>query len=1010
MSKHQEEIARLQDEIAKLRAVRDLLGQEIVDPKITALEEQLSPLVDTGGGSFINADVNTQGGDFIGRDKIVNIYQGAYHGLAPHTEQEALEIYMGLIMDRCGVLPLQGFTDQTSDATTGKARLSLPGVYIQLNTSFTASREKLEKYLKEGNLPSFDSLNQSDTRETAGVGRELREQKNLSALHASILGRKLVLLGEPGSGKTTFVNFLAYCIASNKWDVLGDWREEERQIIPIMIVLRDFAYWLSGAQKRESQGVYALWAFILHDLKLRNLEFAAPILEKAIQQGRALILLDGLDEVPPSLEARGKVLQIVDEFSQRYKDSRYLVTCRVLSYDDPQWRLDAHDFPALTIAPFNETQINDFIHAWHTEVASKWNQPRYELDKLESKLRGEVARREDLRRLAPNPLLLTVMALVHTSDGELPEARALLYERAVDILLWRWDQQKSKAHGEESRMVVKLREVGRDRGDLLVRLAKLAFLAHQQIKADDGNDEVTGISESTLLNELRELHPKRSLDWAEEIVDIMKMRAGLLLERTGGIFSFPHRTFQEYLAGMHLARQTNFTTEALKCIGQGDFWRIVVLLAAGNLVHSSVPDYEKPTWLAEELCPITKTDNETAWRRAWLGGEVLLEVGLNRVRDTERGRNLLERVRTRLADLLESGALAPRERMDAGDVLGALGDPRFDAEQFALPVLFRGNPEPLLGFVNIPAGPFTMGSDDKEDQAYSDEKPASSVTLPEFFIARYPVTNAQYQHFVEDGGYDQEKYWAPEGWAWRTGADFDLSSIKDDSIRKAYENNLKQRPVEKRSQPYWWNNPQWGARTRPVVGVSWYEALAYINWLNEKIQAYAVQKISQPNLSQDALAFWQGLADKQLRVSLPTEAQWEKAARGGESRKYPWGNEWQADHANTSEADLNETSAVGAFPKGQSLHQLLDLSGNVFEWTVTKWSKSDPMKQDWKYPYKTNDGRNDLSGIAVRTLRGGSWANDFRYARCANRSRNVPDYYPSNLGFRLVVSLAISEY
>ena len=173
-----------QENIAILRAARDLLGKDIVDAKIAELErqeQQLQPAIDTGGGAFINAPVHTQGGDFVGRDKIVNIYQGMYHGLAPHTEQDALEIYMGLIMDRCGVLPLQGFTDQTSDATTGKAHLSLPGVYIQLNTSYPISPEKLEKYLKKGNLPSFDSLNETETRQVAGIGRELGERKNLSA-------------------------------------------------------------------------------------------------------------------------------------------------------------------------------------------------------------------------------------------------------------------------------------------------------------------------------------------------------------------------------------------------------------------------------------------------------------------------------------------------------------------------------------------------------------------------------------------------------------------------------------------------------------------------------------------------------------------------------------------------------------------------------------------------------------------------------------------------------------
>ena len=1010
MSNIQQQIEKLRNKIESYRALQEDLG-ETAKQKIAELQNELRALIQTQGGAFIAGDVQTDGGDFVGRDKIINnVYQGAYHGLAPHTEEEALCIYKELIMDRCGVLPLQGVTDQTSDATTSQARLSLPGVYIQLQTNFAVSPEKVNKYINEGNLPSLEALSGDKKRGEAEIGRELRASHNLSVLQAAILVRRLVLLGEPGSGKTTFVNFLAHCIAAGNWGELNNWREDERDILPVLVVLRDFAYWLSSAPPQDTLGAHALWTYILHDLKLRNLEFAAPLLERAIQKGRALILLDGLDEVPPSPEARGKVLRIVDDFSRRYRDSRYLVTCRVLSYDDPQWQLNAHEFPSVTIAPFNETQISDFIHAWHTEIASKWNKPRRELEVLESKLRGEVARREDLRRLAPNPLLLTVMALVHTSDGELPEARARLYERAVDILLWRWDQQKGAAQGEESRVVVKLREAGRDRGDLLVRLSNLAFRAHGQLKDGDDKDEVTGISEADLLKELRELHPKRSLDWAEEVVEIMKMRAGLLLERTGGVFSFPHRTFQEYLAGMYLARQNNFTTEALKCVTQGDFWRIVVLLAVGSLVHSSRPDYEKPLWLAEELCPINKKDDETAWRRAWLAGEVLLEMGLNRVRDTEHGRALLGRVCARLTDLLEAGVLTPRQRLEAGDALAALGDPRFDEKLWSLPVLLHNKPEPLLGFVHIPGGAFVMGSADDDKDAYKDERPQHKVNLPDFYLARYPQTNAQYAHFMEAGGYETEHYWTPQGWDWRQGKDFDLSLIKDDDLRKNYQDWLSQRPQEKRGQPFFWNHPQWGAPTRPVVGVSWYESLAYCAWLEEQLQTFSLKRLAQGGLSAQETAFWDGLAKGTLRVGLPSEAHWEKSARAapfplppGEGvSTYPWGSEITPDHANYDQTGLKQTSPVGMFPRGASALGLLDLSGNVWEWTHTPW-RLDLYDPTFKYPY-LSDEREAEDAPDLRVLRGGSWSDSGGFARCAYRAGYIPGLFGSDFGFRMMVS------
>lgn len=941
-------------------------------------------------------DVSTGGGDFTGRDKITNIYQGAYHGLAPRDQGEALSIYLTTLLDRCSVLPLQGFTDQTSDATGGRPRLTLPGVYIQLNTKVDVSEKKLEAALRAGKINALADLRPDQGRDAAMPGREIEQGKALSALQAAILLPKMVLLGDPGSGKTTFVNFVSYAIAACRWDDLPGWPAQSRALIPILVTLRDFAYWLASPRERQPTGVAALWAYIQHDLEMRNLSFAAPLLEAALQNGQAFLLLDGLDEVPPTQESRGVTLQIAQDFAARYRASRYLVTCRILSYDDPAWQLPARDFPALTLAPFNDEQIDAFIHAWHEEIAARWNQPRHELNKLESKLRSEVARRPDLKRLAPNPLLLTVMALVHTSDGELPEARALLYERAVEILLWRWDQQKGKAQGEESRIVTQLCAAGRDRNDLLVRLAALAYAAHQQVHDGDDTESVTGIAESDLLNELCALHPKKSRDWAAEVVETMKLRAGLLLERTGGAFTFPHRTFQEYLAGVHLARLPNFTAETLACLTRGDFWRIVVLLAVGYLVHSN-KDYEKPRLLVEELCPPEAQDTLEAWRCAWLAGEVLLELGLNRAQDTEHGKRLLKRARERLLQLVEQGKLTPRERLEAADVLGALGDPRFDATRLHLPARLRSQPEPLLGFVKIPARTLTVGSEKDDKEADSGEKPAHPVTLPDFWIARYPVTNAQYRHFVKAGGYNAERYWTPEGWAWRNGAGYDLSSINNDDRLENFQDWLARRPKERRDRPYWWNNPQWGAPTRPVVGVSWYEALAYCKWLDEQLRA------SQP-----------GLFPKNYVVRLPTEAEWEYAARAPignrksqiENRKYPWGDDWQENHANIDETGLKQTNPVGMFHQGGAPETLLfDLVGNTWDWTRSRWGR-DPYNPEYGYPYKVDDGRENLDGAFLRVLRGGSWDDDRRGARCASRNRHVPDYFDYCVGFRCIVSLA----
>jgi formylglycine-generating enzyme required for sulfatase activity len=152
------------------------------------------------------------------------------------------------------------------------------------------------------------------------------------------------------------------------------------------------------------------------------------------------------------------------------------------------------------------------------------------------------------------------------------------------------------------------------------------------------------------------------------------------------------------------------------------------------------------------------------------------------------------------------------------------------------------------------------------------------------------------------------------------------------------------------------------------VGVSWFEALAYVRWL----------------------AAFTGRACR-----LPTEAEWEKAARGTDGRIYPWGDERAEGRANTSETDLGRTTVVGAFPGGASPYGALDMSGNVWEWCSSAWKD---------YPYRADDGREDLEGDDFRVWRGGSWNDDRRYARCASRLSSRPDdvFFDFNVGFRVV--------
>lgn len=251
-----------------------------------------------------------------------------------------------------------------------------------------------------------------------------------------------------------------------------------------------------------------------------------------------------------------------------------------------------------------------------------------------------------------------------------------------------------------------------------------------------------------------------------------------------------------------------------------------------------------------------------------------------------------------------------------------------------------------------------MGSDPAKDkQAYGDEEPQHELELPGFFMARYPVTVSQWRAFVESSGHEPS----------------DRNSLR-------------------------------GVSNHPVVAVSWHDALAYCAWLNERFQGIAYERSST---AEDGLGrrFWGGLARGELRVVLPSEAEWEKAARGADGRAYPWGGEASPELASYAETGLGGPSPVGCFPGGASPFGGEEMSGNVWEWTRSLWGQN-VGEPSFKYPYDSQDGREGLAAedSVRRVLRGGSFLNPQRAARCASRNRYNPFYRDWHYGFRVACS------
>jgi formylglycine-generating enzyme required for sulfatase activity len=251
------------------------------------------------------------------------------------------------------------------------------------------------------------------------------------------------------------------------------------------------------------------------------------------------------------------------------------------------------------------------------------------------------------------------------------------------------------------------------------------------------------------------------------------------------------------------------------------------------------------------------------------------------------------------------------------------------------------------------------------------ERGVHEVDVPPFYVARCPVTNAQFAPFVakETGGYDDPSFWTEAGWAWRQG-----------------EGEGWNRPPERRSEPMYWRDHRLNGPNQPVVGVTWFEAFAYAHWLTAQLQVAGCQL----RVWKDGQIELLDVEAATLRVRLPTEAEWEVAARGRDGRIWPWGNQWDASNANTSE-DSGEwmTTPVGVYPEGASPYGALDTAGNVWEWTSTRWG-SDWRTPDYGAPYRADDGREDSEGTVLRVVRGGSWGESRVAARCAFRNGYNP--------------------
>lgn len=734
------------------------------------------------------------------------------------------------------------------------------------------------------------------------LGREMPGRR--LDLDSALREPRLVIVGDPGAGKTTFLRRVAQLAC--RAEIQGDAGEVKplgfpEQLFPILVRLWELQQHIAACRgKNQGPAVTDDPLWLPHLLASQWGEGDSNLEEDfwtGKLRGGALLLLDGLDEAPSDRD-RMALRRLIEKAVSRWPETRVVVTSRPAAYAG---EAVLGGFSQARIDDLDDEAIEGFLSRWSAVLfpgaPDKANRQR---DRILKSLALS-----PIRLLARNPVMLTALAVIHWNEKRLPEQRAELYE---SVLNWLARSRQDLPHRPSPESALSLLQ---------------ALALHMQGVQEGRQIQIPRREAAESLASLfAEKTETERIAAAEHFLAQEENDSGIVTGR-GNEVRFWHLTFQEYLvaralAGLPEAEQHRLVLPRLH---QSE-WREVVLLFFGVL-HAQgakkVDAFFKT--ILEELADQPRPAQ--AARCAGLLGSVLRDLApLHYVAPDERYGRLLERV-LGIFDKRKSKGVPIADAIEAAEALGQAGDPRFAPEHLG------------RNWVEIPAGEFRMGAQNKRPKgenfdrdAYDDEAPVRRVRLEAYRIGRYPVTVGEYARFVQEEGYARQELWQAGG------------------FRQFHA-------------PWDWES-QIGHPTRPVVGVSWFEAAAYASWAG---------------------------------AALPTEAQWERAARGVEGRKFPWGeDEPSPRHLNFS-GQVGKPTPVGVYPVGETPEGIRDLAGNVREWCVNVFAS---------YGVEEERDSTDEARRKARSLRGGAWNNSAWYCRSSNRDGLQPDFRNVLIGFRVV--------
>ncbi|MBN1998917.1 SUMF1/EgtB/PvdO family nonheme iron enzyme [candidate division KSB1 bacterium] len=774
--------------------------------------------------------------------------------------------------------------------------------------------------------------------------------------------RLLLVIGDPGSGKTTLLKHYTMCCIENNTKELGF----VNPVLPLFFPLRELK-WENGEPASLNKQLHK-WA------ERHEVNISAEIFYQWMQKRNTFILLDGLDEVS-EVAKRRKVCRWIADIVAGLGQARFVVTSRWTGYQ----KLDGIEIPTslwrADVRPFSPQQQKEFLQKWFQAVTTQENilkskDQTVDVQTSEKKalkdadaIYGFLYRKENqnLQELAATPLLLQIMAIIWREKKFLPHHRFMLYSLSLNYLL-------------------EFRDLVRELKPLIPAHQAVQVLAPvsywmQEKRTDSVKKQEIYKKIQPILNTFAANNRKVT---AHAFCENLRDRAGLIVDPSQDECMFRHKSFREYFSALYISDNPDNPQLLCKLVNSfGDDWWEEVLRFYINQCNADRFDIFMSELfkakISRELSQTAQNLLQTLISEAQAKKITALVDFLNSKKTNEnQKRYILESLRSiGTKEALAEIARFAQKRVSEGKaaVIFTGGKDRIiiPPEKQKVKNIFTEFPDSFYNpweenaeYIRISGGSYTFSVNKKQ------------VTVPDTYFARHPVTNRQYRRFIAflNNELNEKKIKLTVDLYLKVLANV-ANTIKGFSeyIPTAHDILLQRFAIKE-------DNKRFLSDEQPVVGVCWYNAVAYCLWLT--LLEAASQKPGE-NIQIEHLASF---------YRLPHEREWEWAAAGREPdgllRPYPWPKQKGKPTKLLAnyEKMVGTTTPIGRYPDGATPEGLMDMAGNVWEWQANKYESDRP----WP------------------ALRGGSWYNNADNLRCSARNNNNPDNYNNNIGFRVVRS------